>query len=176
LHSKSNPKSHTERSATEASVEGRILLIDNDPGVSQVVTVILQEHGYDVHAVDTAEAGLEALRGQDLRDPQRRQAEPYALVLLDLRMPGLGGVGFLDRVEALPCPPIIVLSGFISASDRERIDAHERVRAAMEKPFDLFELARIVDRLTGHPRAGAELRDAESERRDLGEGLSFECD
>src|SRR6185312_12197840 len=66
----------------------RILVVDDEPFIVQLVADMLIEEGYDV---DTAENGLVALE-------QIRQRS-YDLILSDLRMPALDGVGLYREVE-----------------------------------------------------------------------------
>lgn len=63
-----------------------ILIIDDEPGLRQTVSLILAEEGYQVHTASDGEEGLN--RARDL-DPD--------LILCDVRMPRLPGLDFLDR-------------------------------------------------------------------------------
>jgi DNA-binding response OmpR family regulator len=95
----------------------RILVIDDEPGMRNLMRRGLNMAGYEVETVETGEAGLEAAR---IRIPD--------VVLLDLMMPGMGGFETLERLCALePCPRVIVVSG--------RDDIEDRVQAARA---DLF--------------------------------------
>jgi phosphoserine phosphatase RsbU/P len=78
-----------------------VLLVDDEPMVLRGFSRLLRAAGFETVLADCGEAGLEAL--------ERRQ--PQA-VLLDLNMPGLGGLETLTRVvERAPDTPIIVVSG-----------------------------------------------------------------
>jgi two-component system response regulator AtoC len=66
-----------------------ILIIDDEPGLRQTVSLILAEEGYQVHTASDGEEGL--ARAREL-DPD--------LILCDVRMPRLSGLEFLDRFRA----------------------------------------------------------------------------
>ncbi len=70
-----------------ASRRGRILVIDDEDDVRELIADILSRDGYAVEQVDSAEAGLGVLPGE------------FDLILSDINMPGLGGRAFLDRVR-----------------------------------------------------------------------------
>ncbi|MDX1583209.1 MAG: response regulator, partial [Thermoanaerobaculia bacterium] len=66
----------------------QILVVDDDDGVRSLVRAVLRRHG---HAVDTARDGAEAI--------QKVDGHRYALILLDLMMPKIDGLEFLERVS-----------------------------------------------------------------------------
>ncbi len=70
----------------------RILVVDDEPNVRKVITSRLKSAGYDV---DTACNGFEALgafiAGLD--------SNPYSLIILDIMMPGLGGLETLELIR-----------------------------------------------------------------------------
>jgi two-component system response regulator AtoC len=66
----------------------RILIVDDDAGLRQSLTLLLQAEDYEVAAEGRPERGLE-----------RALAEPFDLVLCDVRMPGMSGLEFLGRFQ-----------------------------------------------------------------------------
>ena len=68
----------------------RILIVDDDAAVRNVITVLLGEEGYACQAVSSAEAGLDAARQGD-----------FSLVISDVRLPGKDGFWLLERLRAL---------------------------------------------------------------------------
>ncbi|PIE22742.1 MAG: hypothetical protein CSA62_10505 [Planctomycetota bacterium] len=151
----SEPGQKPAGSESEGSERRRVLLIDNDPGVMQVIETMLKEYGLDVDCVPSAEAGLKALETSASSD----LGQSYGAVMLDLRMPGMGGLGFLEEVRERNAPPVIVLSGYISVEDRRRIDSHVIVDSVFEKPFDLIDLATHVLRIVGEGSPGQRALD-----------------
>ena len=86
----------------------RVLVVDDDEGVRTAVTWALEADGFEVVAVDNGVTAMETIRSAAL-----------SLVVLDLSLPGLGGLDILSRLRAAELQtgqrhlPIIVLSGQI---------------------------------------------------------------
>lgn len=123
----------------------QILLADDDPGIRVGLRALLERAGY---AVDEAGSGQEALAMARLETP--------SLVLLDLVMPGGGGLETLPQLLELdPAPAVVLLSGFA--------DVRTAVRAMrlgadnlLEKPVDPAELLGVVEKVLGSRRVIAE--------------------
>ncbi len=113
----------------------RVLVVDDDPGVRYTLREILASEGL---AVDEAADGAEALA--------RFEAQPAALVVTDLRMPGMDGMELLRRLAAHSPPPRVVM---ITAHGSER-QAVEAMKAGaydyFRKPFENEELLAVVRR------------------------------
>src|SRR5467141_2346635 len=88
------------RSRADAQESGRsILVVDDDPLVRQLLVRMLEASGYVGHtAADAAEAR------------RRLQAEDFAAILIDVRMPGESGIDLLRHVAAdcLNTAPVMV--------------------------------------------------------------------
>ena len=111
---------------------GKILLIDDDPQIRRVMKVILAGERYEVAEARSGEAGLVELR-QFLPD----------LVLLDLNMPGMGGLETCRFIRGASAVPIIVLTVRQQESEKvELLDAG--ADDYITKPFGKREImARI---------------------------------
>ena len=82
----------------------RILVVDDDVWFRTPASMILRQGG---HHVDTAASGEDALRLLESIHPD--------LILLDLMMPGMGGLNFLRRLRAderFAAMPVVVLSAW----------------------------------------------------------------
>jgi DNA-binding NtrC family response regulator len=78
----------------------RVLIVDDDPVQCRLLEEIVREHG---HVPIVAEGGEEALAVMD------RDDQPFDAMILDLVMPGLDGMGVMDRLrERADAPPVIV--------------------------------------------------------------------
>ncbi|MBA3823833.1 MAG: response regulator [Ktedonobacterales bacterium] len=113
-----------------------ILVVDDDVDVADVLRLGLEQHGF---AVVVTHDGTSAL---DLMAAQR-----FALVILDVRMPGLNGFAVLQGMRARNARPrILVLSGDGSAAEQQRA----RVAGADSyhlKPFRVLEVVQQVQSL-----------------------------
>ena len=116
--------------------ERRVLVVEDDQSLRDVITEALQEDGYLVDAARNGQAGLELA-----------QHSPPDLVILDLMMPQMDGEQFCSavrQIERLASVPIIVVSAARAADD---VGVRLGAAAALRKPFDLFELTRHVNAL-----------------------------
>ena len=118
--------------------ERRVLVVEDDRQLREVIAEALDEDGYAVEAADNGQTALELA--------QRR---PPELVILDLMMPRMNGEQFcsaLRQMHGLEAVPIIVVS---AARAADEISARVGATAALRKPFDLFELTdRVSDLLS----------------------------
>lgn len=116
-------------------MSGRVLVVDDDRAITLVLAQILVADG---HEVDTAFDGLAAL--------EKVAANRFDLILSDLRMPRLDGLGLYhaltDRDPAL-ARRLIFMSGDVLDGDARTLVEGSRVPVLM-KPFDIGELRRIV--------------------------------
>ena len=122
----------------DLAVIPRVLVVDDDAYIRDVVAQLLDGEGY---SVEEAANGAEALR--IVTAPGRRPD----LILLDLMMPVMDGWEFARRLhEEHPTIgiPIIVLSAARLPSERLHVPGS---RAVLPKPFDLDDLLDHVKRL-----------------------------
>jgi CheY-like chemotaxis protein len=120
---------------------GNILIVEDDQATRDMLQVMLSGQGF--HAV-SAEDGLEALHV--LRTVRRRAPEVPCLVLLDLKMPRLGGGEFRRAQLGDPTVanvPVAVMSG---ASDLEQRARALGAVATVTKPIDCDRLLEVVRR------------------------------
>ena len=138
-----NPRTAAKRPPGEAPARPRVLVVDDDPHTLRFVRDALTKAGYAVRV--TAEPG-------ELADLIR--AERPQLVLLDLMLPGTGGIELMAEVPELSDLPVIFISGY--GRDETIARAFEAGAADyIVKPFSATELtARVGAALRA--RAGAE--------------------
>ena len=120
----------------------RILLVDDDPMITELVIDMLGIEGYDV---DTATNGIEAL--------QKLERQRYDLIITDLHMPKLDGSGFyreLAQRKLHSLKRIVFLTGTTGASDEHRFVQESGVPVLL-KPFNVSELIQLVRRLLSSP-------------------------
>lgn len=106
----------------------KVLIADDDAQLVRALSVTLSARGYDVV---TARDGREAIDAVITERPD--------LVLLDLGMPRLDGIGVLEGVRAWSQVPVLVLSGRTDSSDKvDALDAG--ADDYVTKPFQMDEL------------------------------------
>jgi DNA-binding NtrC family response regulator len=136
--------------------EGRqVLLVEDETRLREMLTRAIHEMGFTPTAVAQAEP---ALRLMDSR--------PFDVLIVDLNLPGMGGLEFLEQVHARwPTTQAIVLTGFgdlDAAKQAIRLD----VTDFLTKPCPLGELEVALDRARNRrlQATGAEPRRLESSR------------
>jgi two-component system nitrogen regulation response regulator NtrX len=114
-------------------MEGRILIVDDDTSVRTVLKRILDGAGYSVH-----EAG-DAFQALDLMD-----AQPPDAALLDIKMPGMDGLGLMENLRQRGLEiPIVVLTGLGDEfTSQQCLDAG--AAAYLTKPPDRADLLLAV--------------------------------
>jgi DNA-binding NtrC family response regulator len=116
-------------------VKARILIVDDDDVSCRLFTEVLDGEGYAVRQAYSGEEALERLR-----------SEPYDLLLVDVRMPGMTGLD-VTRImrQEQPQLPIIVMTAF--GSIETAVEAiQEGAFDYVSKPMNLDELKKIVSR------------------------------
>jgi two-component system KDP operon response regulator KdpE len=111
---------------------GRILVIDDDPQIRRAMRASLTARDYQVTDARTGEEGLEKLRSSG-----------YDLVLLDMNMPGMGGIETCRLIRSTSEVAIIMLT--VSDSEQDKVGALDAgADDYVTKPFSMPELlARI---------------------------------
>jgi two-component system KDP operon response regulator KdpE len=121
---------------------GRILVVDDDPQIRRTMRATLTARGYEVGDARTGEEALEKLR-----------SERYDLILLDMNMPGMGGLETCRQIRSGSEVPIVVLT--IRSTEKDKVEALDAgADDYVTKPFSMPELlARIRASLRRNPLA-----------------------
>ena len=110
----------------------RVLVIDDDVGLCELVEEYLEPEGYDVEATHNGERGID-----------RALSNEHSLVILDVMLPGMNGFDVLRRIRAKSRIPVLMLTA--RGDDVDRIVGLEiGADDYLSKPFNPRELvARI---------------------------------
>jgi two-component system KDP operon response regulator KdpE len=129
------------------SEKTHILVVDDEPQITRVLRTTLSAEGYETRVANDGEMALEIMRDW----------QPHVIVT-DLAMPNLDGVGLCRRIRAFSQVPIIVLS--VRNQERQKIEALDAgADDYMTKPFSSNELmARIRAHLRRTPKQQAEVQ------------------
>ena len=121
----------------------KILIVDDDEGVTQTFARMLRLEGYEVHTAISAETGL----------AEAAASHPDAIIL-DLRMPLIDGLGFLRRLRAHDdqrSTPVAIVTGDYFLDDSVSNELQELGAELRFKPLwleDLVGLARNLLKVT----------------------------
>jgi len=107
----------------------KILLVDDDPQVRRALRTTLTSAGYVVVEARTGEEALEEVKAEGAVD----------LILLDLKMPGMGGIEACRRIRKIFDVPILVIS--ILRTQEDKVQAFDAgADDYLVKPFSIQEL------------------------------------
>ena len=111
----------------------KVMIVDDEVGVRESLRAILMAD-YDVLTADTGPAAIELLRQHDVD-----------VVTLDLRMPGMGGIGVLEQAKGInPDIEAIIITGYGSL-DTAVQGLRFRAFDYISKPFDVDHVRRLVE-------------------------------
>ena len=118
----------------------KILVIDDEQSIRDLLDTLLCRKGYDVVLAESGRKGLEVFR-----------RERPDVVVLDLKMPGMEGLAVLQQVRSLnPKQPVIILTGAGTPETEQQIRALG-VTEYVEKEFSLHLLGDSLKRLLKTP-------------------------
>jgi len=133
--------------ASESESKGRILVVDDDPDLIDLLGAGLGAHGFDTTLKQSAKDALAEL-----------EATEFDAVLTDLSMPGMNGLEFCERVTAnRPDVPIVVMTAFASletAISALQLGAEDYV----SKPIRVEALAARLERIVKARSLHAEVK------------------
>ena len=126
-------------------VKARVLVIDDQGDLLQVVSTILLARGHRVETADCGRAGIE-----------RIQSDRFDVVITDLGMPDVSGWEVADTAKRIaPGMPVVLMTGWASEIDETKL-AGRRVDLLLPKPFRSDQLLGAVQRVVrGAARVGA---------------------
>ena len=134
----------------------KILIVDDEENIREVLSGILEDEGY---TVDSAKDGLEGL--------SKAEDGNYDLVILDVWLPGIGGMEVLDKLKiSRPDLEVVVISG------HGNIDM--AVKAVKKGAFDFLEKPLSLDKVVTVVKNALALEKLRKENRELKESLFIE--
>lgn len=138
----------------------RILLVDDDESLRRITQLQLEEAGHEVLTAPSGEAALKIMEEQD-----------PALLITDLRMPGLSGLEILKKVrESYPQTTVLMITAFgtvQTAVEAMKAGAYDYIT----KPIDYEELVLVVNRAMERHHLLEEIRNL---RTSLDQKYGFE--
>jgi two-component system response regulator HydG len=121
--------------------QSRVLVVDDERAMADMVTDGLSDRGYDAVAVGSSEEARELLR-----------TEAFDALVTDLRMPNIDGLSLMAEARrAVPDLPVIVMTAY-GAVDTAIESVRRGANHYLVKPFRLDELALFLDRVIDERR------------------------
>ena len=130
---------------SEAASESKVLVVDDDENTRELLSRILSDEGFSATSAEDGMAGLELIKST-LNDDDRPR-----LIVLDIEMPRMDGLQFLDayseQVAAEQHVPIVIFSGKdMSTTQQEILDQFDNVKGFVPKG-DMSNLTSFISKL-----------------------------
>ena len=126
-----------------------ILIVDDEPGIRESLTNVLEDEGYHVSSVGSGEACLETL-----------QTSKFDVVLLDIWLPGIDGIQVLEKIQELEAGPTVIM-----------ISGHGTIETAVRSTklgaFDFIEKPLSIDKTLLTLRHALEQSQLAAQNREL---------
>lgn len=110
----------------------KILIIDDEKGVCEEFSAVLQEEN---HQVDTALNAMEGI--------EKARTQNYDLIFLDVLMPKMEGREALEKLKQTCPTPVVVMSGYLP-SHKEGEILKTGAFACLKKPLDLPKVFGLI--------------------------------
>lgn len=114
----------------------KLMLIDDDEWIRDSLSLFFENEGCHLKALETAEDGLKAL-----------EKEPYDLIIVDYRLPGMNGLDFLRRIKNSCADSIKIMATAYGNSDIIAEAKRYGVQAFLEKPISSQSIEASISRL-----------------------------
>jgi CheY-like chemotaxis protein len=119
-------------------VIGRILVVDDEPAICQLLKDLLTRDGHSVETIGDASVALE-----------RVKCERFSLILLDIRMKGMNGIDLYQQMgkiaESLQRRVIFITGDTLARDTRDFLDGAAAPHIC--KPFDIQQLRKMINQV-----------------------------
>lgn len=116
----------------------RVLVVDDEPGIVNILRIKLRISGYDVVTTTSGAEAIELVR-----------ADKFDVMLLDVLMPGVSGFDVLEKVRSFSRVPIIV---FTAKPDIMQFAIKLGADNTIAKPFDPEEVVKKIEMVLDNAR------------------------
>jgi PAS domain S-box-containing protein len=122
----------------EEATGAKILVVDDELAILQFLERVLTDEGHEVETVDNADDALE-----------RIENKRYRLILMDIKMPGMGGIELYKRIQKIAhslTRRVVFITGDVMGGDTKEFLAKVKAHY-ITKPFDTEQIKRDINRI-----------------------------
>ncbi|HKI07190.1 MAG TPA: response regulator [Nitrososphaeraceae archaeon] len=151
--SKQDAGHHTKNTTDDGDKPlARLLIVDDEYDIVQVLKVGLQQNGFLVNAFTNPQQALQSFKSN---------AESYSLLLSDVRMPGLSGMQLARKVkETNPDVKVVLMTAFeIKDNEFSKVFPSTQVDGFIQKPVHIRELTDKILSIIGQSNGGSNKED-----------------
>ena len=123
--------------------KAHILVVDDNTSISKSMSLILRYKGY---AVTSASDGFKAI--------EKVGENSFDIIFMDVKMPGIDGAETYRRIKQIRSDAVVIMmSGY---ADKHLVEGalQEGANGALDKPFDVDNVLRMVDEILEKKRTG----------------------
>ena len=107
----------------------KVLIVDDDPNIREVISVLLSSEGYDVDAAENGQMAVDKVF----------EGGQYDIVCLDIMMPDMDGIEVCTKIREKSNVPVLFLTA--KSQDRDKVEAYSKGGDDfLVKPFSQTEL------------------------------------
>jgi PAS domain S-box-containing protein len=118
----------------------RILVVDDEVMITELVCNMLKQYGYQTTGVTSSTEALKLVRQSEM---------VYDVVITDVMMPEMDGVALTERIRELyPDMPVMIMSGYVHHDKLDRLKAMG-LNHILPKPVRLEKLLQVLNKLLG---------------------------
>lgn len=133
-------------------MEKKVLVIDDEASLRRTVGFGLMQRGYDTELCENGMRGLQAL------ETYKKKNVPLDCAIVDIRLPDIDGLKLLKVIKFnYPGLPVVIITGHGNEQIAEQAKAAD---AYLEKPFDMDDLAKLLQEIPDTKAAEAGGADA----------------
>jgi len=115
-----------------------LLVVDDEESLLETTKILMESYGYRVMTAESGETAIEIFN---------REKKKISLVIMDLLMPGMGGLRCLDALlKTDPGVKVIISSGYISSGNQREVMA-KGAAGFIQKPYRRQEILNLVRRV-----------------------------
>ncbi|CUH96489.1 hypothetical protein P22_2579 [Propionispora sp. 2/2-37] len=125
--------------SAKTAAKSKVLVIDDQPGIRRLLTEVLTDEGYEVI---TAGNGYEGV--------QRAKETNPAVILMDMKMPGMDGIETLKELQSMHQEEKVIMMTAYGELELVNQAREMGAYAYITKPFDIVTVCRMIaDNITG---------------------------
>ena len=114
----------------------KVLIVDDDPNIREVISVLLSSEGYDVDAAENGQMAIDKVYA----------GNEYDIICLDIMMPEMDGIEVCSRIREKSKVPVLFLTA--KSQDKDKVEAYSMGGDDfLVKPFSQTELLMKIEAL-----------------------------
>lgn len=114
-----------------------ILIVDDDPGMTETMFDILNETGYDVAVAEDGYKAIDMIKKR-----------PYDIALMDIRMPGINGVETFVKVKSISPSTIVIMMTAYSLESLIDEAMRKHAYTCLYKPLNMDKVIALLEEIT----------------------------